>query len=145
MDKGVIAGFPVVDVKVAVYDGSYHEVDSSEIAFKIASVMAFQEAARRAKPVILEPVMRVEVIIPDQFLGEVMGDLNSRRGRIEQVNDRSPLNLKVIESKVPLSEMFGYATTIRSLTEGRGNYTMEFHHYEEVPNNIAELIKEGKK
>ena len=145
MDKGVIAGFPVVDVKVAVYDGSYHEVDSSEIALKIASVMAFQEAARRAKPVILEPVMRVEVIIPDQFLGEVMGDLNSRRGRIEQVNDRSPLNLKVIESKVPLSEMFGYATTIRSLTEGRGNYTMEFHHYEEVPNNIAELIKEGKK
>lgn len=145
LDKGVVAGFPLVDLKVAVYDGSYHEVDSSEIAFKIASAMALQEAAKRAKPVILEPIMKVEVIVPEKFLGEVMGDLNSRRGRIEQVYDRSPLNLKVINAKVPLSEMFGYATTIRSLSEGRGNYTMEFDHYEEVPANIAELIKEGKK
>jgi elongation factor G len=145
LDKGVVAGFPFVDLKVALYDGSYHDVDSSEVAFKIAGAMALQEAARRAKPVLLEPIMKVEVIVPEKFLGEIMGDLNSRRGRIEQVGDRSPLNLKVISAKVPLSEMFGYATTIRSLSEGRGNYNMEFSNYEEVPNNIAELIKEGKK
>lgn len=145
LDKGVVAGFPFVDMKVALYDGSYHEVDSSEIAFKIAGATALQEAARRAKPVLLEPIMKVEVIVPERFLGEIVGDLNSRRGRIEQVSDRSPLNLKVIDSKVPLSEMFGYATTIRSLSEGRGTHNMEFNNYEEVPNNIAELIKEGKK
>ncbi len=145
LDKGVIAGFPLIDLKVAVYDGSYHDVDSSEIAFKIAAAMALTEAAKRAKPVILEPIMKVEVIVPEKFLGEVMGDLNSRRGRIEQASDRSPLNLKVIDAKVPLSEMFGYATTIRSLSEGRGNYTMEFNNYEEVPNSMVELIKEGKK
>ena len=145
LDKGVIAGFPLVDLKAVLYDGSYHDVDSSEIAFKIAAAMALTEAVKRAKPVILEPIMKVEIIVPEKFLGEVMGDLNSRRGRIEQVSDRSPLNLKVIGAKVPLSEMFGYATTIRSLSEGRGNYTMEFNNYEEVSNNIAELIKEGKK
>ncbi|MBI2063319.1 MAG: elongation factor G [Candidatus Yanofskybacteria bacterium] len=145
LDKGVIAGYPLVDLKVTLYDGTYHEVDSSEIAFKIAAVMGLQEATRRAKPVLLEPIMKVEVIVPDKFLGEATGDLNSRRGRIEQMSDRSPLNLKVIDAKVPLSEMFGYATTIRSLSEGRGTYTMEFDHYEEVPNNIAEQIKEGKK
>ncbi len=145
IDKGVVAGFPLVDMAVAVYDGSYHEVDSSEIAFKIAASAALQEAVKRAKPVILEPIMKVEVIVPEKFLGEVMGDLNSRRGRIEQTSDRSPLNLKVIDAKVPLSEMFGYATTIRSLSEGRGSYTMEFSRYEEVPAGIAELIKEGKK
>ena len=145
MDKGVLAGFPVVDVKVALYDGSYHDVDSSEIAFKIAAVMAFQEAARRGKPVLLEPIMKVEVIVPENFLGEATGDLNSRRGRIEQMSDRSPLNLKVIDAKVPLSEMFGYATTIRSLTQGRGTYTMEFSHYEDVPQNVALQIVEGKK
>lgn len=145
MDKGVIAGFPMVDIKVAVYDGSYHDVDSSEIAFKIAAATAFQEAARRARPVLLEPIMKVEVIVPENFLGEATGDLNSRRGRIEQMADRSPLNLKVITSKVPLSEMFGYATAIRSLTQGRGTYNMEFSHYEEVPVNVAEQIKEGKK
>ncbi len=145
LDKGVVAGFPLVDLKVALYDGSYHDVDSSEIAFKIAAAMALQEAVKRAKPVLLEPIMKVEVIVPERFLGEVMGDLNSRRGRIEQTSDRSPLNLKVIGAKVPLSEMFGYATTVRSLSEGRGSYTMEFHAYEEVPNNIAEQIKEGKK
>ncbi len=145
IDKGVIAGFPVVDTKVTLYDGSYHEVDSSEIAFKIAAAMAFQEGAKRAKPVLLEPIMKVEVIVPDKFLGETTGDLNSRRGRIEKMGDRSPLNLKVIDAKVPLSEMFGYATNIRSLTEGRGTFTMEFDHYDEVPASIAELIKEGKK
>ncbi|MDP3731373.1 MAG: elongation factor G [bacterium] len=145
LDKGVIAGFPLVDLKVTVYDGSYHEVDSSEIAFKIAASTALQEGVKRAKPIILEPVMKVEVIMPDKFMGEITGDLSSRRGRIEQMNDRGTLGLKVIDSKVPLSEMFGYATTLRSLTEGRGNFTMEFSHYEEVPNNIAQLIIEGKK
>ncbi len=145
LDKGVVASFPLVDLKVAIYDGSYHEVDSSEIAFKIAAAMALQEAVRRAKPVVLEPIMKVEAIVPEKFLGEIVGDLNSRRGRIEQVSDRSPLNLKVIDAKVPLSEMFGYATTIRSLSEGRGNYTMEFFAYEEVPANISQLIVEGKK
>ena len=145
LDKGVIAGFPLVDLKVTVYDGSYHEVDSSEIAFRIAGAMALQEGVKRAKPVLLEPIMKVEVIIPDKFMGETTGDLSSRRGRIEQMSDRSLLSLKVIDAKVPLSEMFGYATSIRSLTEGRGTFTMEFSHYEEVPNNIAQLIIEGKK
>ena len=145
MDKGVTAGFPMVDIKVFAYDGSYHDVDSSEIAFKIAAAMAFAEAAKRAKPILLEPIMKIEVIVPDNFLGEITGDLNSRRGRIEQMNDRSPLNLKVIEAKVPLSEMFGYTTTMRSLTQGRGTSTMEFSHYEEVPVNVAQQIVEGKK
>jgi len=143
MEKGVVAGYPLVDITVAIFDGSYHEVDSSEIAFKIAASIALQEGARRARPVILEPVMKVEVITPDRFMGDVTGDLNSKRGRIEAIADR--LNLKVIGAKVPLSEMFGYATALRSLTEGRASYTMEFSHYEEVPANIAELIKEGKK
>jgi elongation factor G len=145
LDKGVIAGFPMVDMKVTLYDGTYHEVDSSEIAFKIAAAMALHEGAKRAKPILLEPIMKVEVIVPERFLGEATGDLNSRRGQIEKMSDRSPLNLKVIDAKVPLSEMFGYATTIRSLTEGRGTFTMEFDHYEEVPQSIAQLIVEGKK
>ena len=145
VDKGVIAGFPLVDFQATAYDGSYHEVDSSEIAFKIAAATALQEAFKRASPVILEPVMSVEVIIPDQFMGSVNGDLSSRRGRIEQMADRSPLNLKVIGAKVPLAEMFGYATAIRSLTEGRGTFNMEFSHYEPVPNNIAQQIIEGRK
>ncbi|MEX2053104.1 MAG: elongation factor G, partial [Candidatus Paceibacterota bacterium] len=145
VDKGVVAGFPMVDTKVTVYDGSYHDVDSSEVAFKIAGAMALQEAAKRAKPILLEPMMSVEVIVPDNFLGEITGDLSSRRGRIEQMGDREGLNLKVIDAKVPLSEMFGYATTIRSLTEGRGTYSMQFSSYEEVPSNIAQLISEGKK
>ncbi|OGN28774.1 MAG: translation elongation factor G [Candidatus Yanofskybacteria bacterium RIFCSPLOWO2_01_FULL_49_25] len=145
LDKGVTAGFPMVDIKVFLYDGSYHDVDSSEIAFKIAGTMAFQEAAKRAKPILLEPIMKVEVIVPDKFLGEITGDLSSRRGQIEQMNDRSPLNLKVIDAKVPLSEMFGYTTTLRSLTEGRATSTMEFSHYEEVPASVAAQIVEGKK
>ncbi|KKU52387.1 MAG: Elongation factor G [Parcubacteria group bacterium GW2011_GWA2_47_10b] len=143
MDKGVVAGFPLVDMLVAIYDGSYHEVDSSEAAFKIAGSIALQECARRADPVILEPIMKVEVIVPADFMGEVTGDLNSKRGRIERMEDR--LNLKVIDAKVPLSEMFGYVTNLRSRTEGRGSYTMEFSSYEEVPKNIAELIAAGKK
>jgi elongation factor G len=143
LDRGVIAGFPLIDLLVALYDGSYHEVDSSEAAFKIAGSMALQEGSKRADPVILEPIMRVEVIVPADFMGTVTGDLNSKRGRIEKMEDR--LNLKVIDAKVPLSEMFGYVTHLRSMTEGRGSYTMEFGSYEEVPKNIAELIKEGKK
>lgn len=145
MDKGIIAGFPLVDMKVTLYDGSYHDVDSSEIAFKIAASAALQEASKRAKPVLLEPIMKVEIIIPDNFLGETTGDIASRRGQILSINDRSPLNLKVIDSKVPLSEMFGYATSLRSLTEGRGTFNMEFDHYEPVPQNIAQQIIEGKK
>ncbi|MBI4086296.1 MAG: elongation factor G [Candidatus Liptonbacteria bacterium] len=142
-DKGVVAHYPMVDIEATLYDGSFHEVDSSEAAFKIAGSMAFQEAARRAKPVILEPIMKVQVIVPPDFLGEVTGDLNSRRGKIETIDDR--LNIKVIEVKVPLSEMFGYATIVRSLTQGRASFTMEFDRYETTPNNVAQLIIEGKK
>lgn len=143
MDKGIIAGYPVVDVEVTLYDGSFHEVDSSELAFKIAGSIAFQEAAKQAKPVLLEPIMKVQVIIPQEFMGEITGDLNSRRGKIEALNDRA--NTKLIDAKVPLSEMFGYATQLRSLTQGRGTFTMEFSHYEIIPSNIAQLIIEGKK
>ena len=145
LDKGVVAGFPMVDVKVTLYDGSYHDVDSSEVAFKIAASIAMQEAAKRAKAILIEPIMKVEIIMPDQFMGEVTGDVASRRGQILSINDRSPLNLKVVDSRVPLSEMFGYATSLRSLTEGRGTFSMEFNHYEPVPQNIAQLIMEGKK
>ena len=143
MDKGVLAGYPFVDVQVSLYDGSFHEVDSSEAAFKIAGSIAFQEAAKRAKTILLEPMMKVQVIVPPDFLGEVNGDLNSRRGKIEAMTER--LGVNVIDAKVPLSEMFGYATNIRSMTQGRGSFTMEFHNYEEVPNNITQQIAEGKK
>jgi len=142
MDRGVIAGYPLVDIGVTLYDGTYHDVDSSEVAFQIAASMALQEAVKRAKPVMLEPVMKVEVVTPEDFFGDVMGDLNSKRGRIEGTSERG--NAKVIDSKVPLAEMFGYATTLRSMTQGRATYTMEFDHYEEVPNNIAQGIIEGK-
>ncbi len=142
LDKGVLAGFPLTDLEIALYDGSFHEVDSSEMAFKIAAAMALQEAAKRAKVVLLEPVMKVQVIAPADFLGDVSGDLNSKRGRIEAMNDRA--NVKIIDAKVPLAEMFGYATKIRSLTQGRGSFTMEFDHYEEVPGNIAQQIAEGR-
>ncbi|MEK7525791.1 MAG: elongation factor G [Patescibacteria group bacterium] len=145
LDKGVIAGFPLVDLKVTVYDGSYHDVDSSEIAFKVAASMALQEAVKRGKPTILEPVMKVEVIVPDNFLGSTTGDISSRRGQIISVDDRGVLGLKVINARVPLSEMFGYATSIRSFSEGRGTFTMEFSHYDPVPQNIATQIAEGKK
>jgi elongation factor G len=143
MDKGVVAHYPMVDVEVELYDGSFHEVDSSEAAFKIAGSMAFQEAAKRAKPVILEPVMSVQVLIPDNFMGEATGDLNSRRGRIEAMGDRG--SVKVIDAKVPLSEMFGYATDIRSMSQGRGSFTMEFFAYETAPKNIEQEIVEGKR
>ncbi|MBI1971369.1 MAG: elongation factor G [Candidatus Wildermuthbacteria bacterium] len=142
-DKGILAGYPVVDLEAMLFDGSFHEVDSSEFAFKIAASMALQAAAKRADPVLLEPVMRLEVIVPSDFLGDVIGDLSSKRGRIEQTEDRA--NLKVIDCKVPLAEMFGYSTTLRSLTEGRGTFTMEFDRYEETPANIAQEIIEGKR
>ena len=145
LDKGVMAGFPIVDLKVTLYDGSYHEVDSSEIAFKIAGAMALQEVVKRAKLALLEPIMKLEIITPDKFMGEATGDLASRRGQISSISDRSPLNLKVIDSKVPLAGMFGYATALRSLTEGRGTFTMEFDHYEITPNNVAQAVIEGKK
>jgi elongation factor G len=143
MDKGILAGYPLIDVEATLYDGSFHEVDSSEIAFKIAAAMAFQEGAKRAKPVLLEPIMRLQVIAPMDFLGDVTGDLNAKRGRIEQITDR--LNIKVIDAKAPLAEMFGYATKLRSMTQGRASFTMEFSHYEEVPSNVAQTIIEGKK
>lgn len=143
MEKGIIAGYPVIDVQVALYDGSFHEVDSSEIAFKIAGSIAFQEAAKKAKPIILEPIMKIEVVVPENFFGDIISDLASRRGKIEETKDR--LNMKIIDAKVPLSEMFGYATSLRSLTEGRGTFTMEFDNYEEVPQNIAQEIIEGKR
>jgi len=143
MDKGIVAGYPMVDLAVALYDGSFHEVDSSEFAFKIAGSAALQAAAKRAKPILLEPVMRLEVICPQEFFGDTIGDLSARRGKIEETKDR--LQMKVIDAKVPLAEMFGYATALRSLTEGRGTFTMEFDHYEEVPQNIAQEIIEGKR
>ncbi|MEK7480737.1 MAG: elongation factor G [Patescibacteria group bacterium] len=143
LESGVMAGYPLVDIQVTLYDGSYHEVDSSEIAFKIAGSIALKEAVRRAKPILLEPIMKAEVVVPDDFLGDTTGDLAARRGKIESIDDRA--NLKVIKFLVPLAEMFGYVTALRSRTEGRGSYTMEFSHYEEVPQNIAQLIIEGKK
>ncbi|OGZ42594.1 MAG: translation elongation factor G [Candidatus Ryanbacteria bacterium RIFCSPHIGHO2_02_FULL_45_43] len=143
IDKGVLAGYPVVDISVVLYDGSYHEVDSSEAAFKIAGSIAFQEAAKRAGLVILEPIMNVEVVVPEAFLGDVTGDLSSKRGRINSMEER--MNVRVVNALVPLAEMFGYVTHLRSMSQGRGSYTMEFDHYEEVPRNVAELIKEGKK
>jgi len=143
MAKGVVAGYPVVDTKVTLYDGTFHDVDSSEMAFKIAGSYAFQEGFKKANPVILEPIMKVEVTIPEEYTGDVVGDLNSKRGQIEEMNDRA--GAKIIDSKVPLSSMFGYATSLRSMTQGRGNYSMEFDHYAEVPNNIAQEIIEGKK
>ncbi len=142
--KGVVAGFPMVDVQATLYDGSYHEVDSSEMAFKIAGSMAFQEGAKRAKPVILEPIMKIQVTMPQEYLGDITGDLSAKRARIEEMSDRMG-GVKVIDAKVPLSEMFGYATKLRSMTQGRGNFTMEFDHYEEVPKSVEALIIEGKK
>ncbi|MBU2701613.1 elongation factor G [Sporomusaceae bacterium BoRhaA] len=138
MQNGVVAGYPMVDVKVIVYDGSYHDVDSSEMAFKIAGSMGFKAGAAKASPTILEPYMKVEVVVPEDYMGDVIGDLNSRRGRIEGMESRN--GAQDIRAFVPLAEMFGYATDLRSRTQGRGNYSMEFDHYEDVPKNIAEAI-----
>jgi elongation factor G len=139
MDKGVIAGYPIIDLECTVYDGSFHDVDSSEAAFKIAGSIALQEAFKKANPIILEPIMKVEVITPEKSMGDVIGNLNSKRGQVEEMRDRG--QSKVIDVKVPLAEMFGYATELRSTTQGRASYTMEFDHYAEVPANIAEEIK----
>ncbi len=140
--KGVLAGYPLVDMGAAVFDGSYHDVDSSEAAFKIAGSMALQDAVKKAKPVILEPIMKVEVVTPESFMGEVIGDLNSKRAQIQEMRDR--MNIKVVDAHVPLAEMFGYATQLRSLTQGRASYSMEFLQYSEVPRNVAEQIIEKK-
>ncbi len=143
MSRGFLAGFPMVDISIDLYDGSYHDVDSSEIAFKIAASMAFQEAAQKAKPVILEPIMKVEVVVPEQFMGDITGSLSGKRGQIEGMEDRG-MN-KAVHALVPLSEMFGYTTTLRSMTEGRGNMTMEFDHYDVVPTNVANDIIASRK
>jgi len=142
LTSGVLAGYPVVDVRVTLTDGSFHEVDSSEMAFKIAGSMAFKDACKKANPVILEPIMKTEVMVPEDYMGDVIGDLNSRRGKIISME---PVNkIEHIKANVPLSEMFGYSTTLRSLTQGRGNYSMEPSHYEEVPKQIADKILEKK-
>jgi elongation factor G len=138
LENGVLAGYPVVDVKVTLYDGSYHEVDSSERAFKIAGSMALKNASKKAKPVLLEPIMSIEVVTPEEYMGDVIGDLNSRRGRVQTMNQRA--KVRVIAAQVPLSSMFGYATNLRSKTQGRATYTMQFSHYDEVPKNISEDI-----
>ncbi|MBC3900984.1 elongation factor G [Acetobacterium malicum] len=143
MRNGVLAGYPVLDLKVIVYDGSYHDVDSSEMAFKVAGSMAFKNGMRKADPVILEPVFKLEVVIPEEYMGDVMGDISSRRGRVEGMEMRG--GAQIIKGMVPLSEMFGYATTLRSKTQGRGVYTMQFSHYEAVPKFISEEIIEGRK
>ena len=136
--NGVLAGYPVVDVKVTVYDGSYHEVDSSEMAFKIAGSMAFKSGFMKANPVLLEPLMKVEVETPEEYMGDVIGDLNRRRGLVEGMED-GPTG-KIVHAMVPLAEMFGYATDLRSQTQGRASYVMEFGHYAEAPKNIAEAV-----
>jgi elongation factor G len=146
MRNGVIAGFPVVDIKAKLYDGSYHDVDSDEISFKVAGSIAFKEGAKKARPILLEPIMDVEVVTPEEYLGDVMGDLNSRRGKIEGFSARK--DAQVIKAVVPLSEMFGYATILRSMTQGRAIFTMQFSRYSEVPKSIADEIAEksfGKK
>ena len=141
--NGVLAGYPLVDVKVTCFDGSYHDVDSSEMAFKIAGSMGFKEGAAKAKPVLLEPIMAVEVVLPEEYLGEVMGDLNSRRGRVSGMEARG--GAQVVNATVPLSSMFGYSTDLRSATQGRATYTMTFDHYDQVPKAIAEeLISKAK-
>jgi elongation factor G len=138
MTSGVLAGYPMVDLKVEVFDGSYHDVDSSEMAFKIAGSMGFKDGAAKASPILLEPIMEVEVVTPEEYMGDVIGDLNSRRGKIHAMNPRA--GVQVIEALVPLASMFGYATDLRSKTQGRATYTMQFAHYAQVPNSIAETI-----
>jgi elongation factor G len=138
MEHGILAGYPVVDVRARLVHGSFHEVDSSERAFKIAGSMAFREAAKVADPVLLEPVMRVSVVVPEEYMGDVISDLNSRRGRITSMTSRA--NTQIIDANVPLAEMFGYATDLRSVTQGRATHTMHFAHYEEAPRNVGEEV-----
>jgi len=143
MNRGVIAHYQMVDIKVTLYDGSFHEVDSSEAAFKIAGSMAFRDGVKRSNPVLLEPIMKIQIIMPENYLGDITGDLSAKRGRIDSMEDR--MGIKVVNAMVPLSELFGYATKLRSMTQGRGSFTMEFDHYDQVPGNIAEEIIEGKR
>ncbi|MGA0635802.1 elongation factor G, partial [Bacillus thuringiensis] len=143
LQNGVVAGYPVIDIKAKLFDGSYHDVDSNEMAFKIAASMALKNAASKCNPVILEPISKVEVVIPEEYMGDIMGDITSRRGRVEGMEGRG--NAQVVRAMVPLSEMFGYATALRSNTQGRGTFTMVFDHYEEVPKSIAdEIIKKNQ-
>jgi elongation factor G len=142
MDSGVLAGYPLIDIKATLIDGSYHDVDSNEMAFKIAGSMALKEGVRKANPAILEPIMDVEVVTPDEYLGDVMGDLNSRRGKIGGMTQRA--GAQVIGASVPLAEMFGYSTTLRSLSQGRAVYSMQFSHYSGVPKSKADEIIEGR-
>jgi elongation factor G len=138
METGVLAGYPIVDIRATLYDGSYHEVDSSEIAFKMAASIALRNGVMRAKPILLEPIMKLEIVAPEPFLGDIMGDLNSRRGHIESVGTRD--EMVVIRALVPLAETFGYTTSLRSLTQGRASHTMEFYRYQEVPAELVEQI-----
>jgi elongation factor G len=142
LDRGIQAGYPIVDVSVTLYDGTYHDVDSNEVAFKIAGSMAFQDACKKAGPVLLEPVMQVEVLTPEQFMGDVIGDLSAKRGTIKEMRDR--VSVKVIDAVVPLAEMFGYATQLRSMTQGRASYSMTFSSYEPVSAGVAAAVIAGK-
>lgn len=144
MQTGKLAGYPMIDIKATLFDGSYHDVDSSQMAYEFAASLALKEAAKKSKPVILEPIMAVEVTVPEEYYGDVMGNLSSRRGQIEGNDQRG--NAQVVKAKVPLSEMFGYATDLRSFTQGRGTYTMLFSHYQEAPKSVTEEIikKAGK-
>jgi elongation factor G len=142
LQSGMLAGYPVIDVKATLFDGSYHDVDSNEMAFKVAASMALREAKQKCKPVLLEPLMKVDIVVPEEYMGDVMGDVTSRRGRVDGMEARG--NSQVIRSFVPLAEMFGYATTLRSNTQGRGTYSMFFDHYEEVPKSVSEdVIKQA--
>jgi elongation factor G len=138
LDTGIVAGYPVIDVKVTLVDGSYHPVDSSEIAFKMAGSLGIQEGMKRGKAVLLEPVMKIEAATPDQFFGDVLSDISSRRGQVTDVDHRG--HLRVITAHIPLAETFGYATVLRSLSQGRASYTMEFDHYQELPASLAEQV-----
>jgi elongation factor G len=138
LENGVLAGYPMVDLRVAIVDGSYHDVDSSEMAFKIAGSIGFKEGAKRANPTLLEPMMSLEVIVPEEYMGDVIGDLNSRRGKIQGMRPRG--NAQIIDAQVPLAEMFGYATDLRSMTQGRATFTMLFSHYDMVPKQISDEI-----
>jgi elongation factor G len=142
LDAGVLAGFPVVDVKVTLFDGSFHEVDSSEIAFKIAGAMAFKDACRKANPLLMEPIMKVEVVTPEVNMGDVIGDLSSRRAKVNEMGSRG--NARFVRGTVPLSEMFGYSTIVRSISQGRASFNLEPSHYEEVPSNIAKAVVEKR-
>lgn len=142
-ESGVLAGYPILDLVVTLFDGSYHDVDSSEMAFQIAGSMGLRAAVEKAGPALLEPIEKVEVVTPEEYLGDVMGDISSRRGRVDGMRTRE--GVQIVDAFIPLSEMFGYATSLRSSTQGRATYSMQFDHYEQVPNSIKEKVMEGRK